>query len=124
MGDTRVSPTLSPSVANLDTWSHHAWTDGVQVDALPALECVTVQTRNSVYEITVTTPHTGDVLVRGGRFFPTFTPVVLAGASLGGSFLKRRGIYVGFLMELQHAGQTLVTTRVQSIVRTGCGRVQ
>ena len=116
--------TLSRPAASLETWSNHAWRDGVQLDDLSGLESLTVRTKNSIYEITVMAPHTGEILVRGGRFFPTFTRAVLAGASLGGSFLKRRGIYVGFLMELQHDDQTLVTTRVQSIVRTTCQRVQ
>ena len=119
-----MNTTLSHPAANLDTWSHYAWTDGLQIEALPGLESIEVRTKNSVYEITVMAPHAGEILVRGGRFFPAYTRAVLAGATLGGSFLKRHGIYVGFLMELQHAGQTLVTTRVQSIVRTGCGRVQ
>lgn len=34
--------------------------------------------------------------MRGGAFFPEFTPVRLAGASLGGSFLKLRIVQVGF----------------------------
>jgi hypothetical protein len=122
---SRVNTTLShPAAANLETWSHYSWTDGLQVEALPALECLTVRTKNSVYEISVITPYTGEILIRGGRFFPTYTPAVLAGASLGGSFLKRHGIYVGFLMELQYDGQTLVTTRVQSVTRAESGRVQ
>jgi hypothetical protein len=124
MGDTRVGRTFAPEAANLDSWSRHAWTDGLQIEGLPALDCLRVQTRNTVYEITVTAPHAGEILVRGGRFFPVFTPVVLAGASLGGSFLKRHGIYVGFHMELVQESQTLVTTRVQSIARTSFGRLQ
>jgi serine/threonine protein kinase len=32
--------------------------------------------------------------VRGGQFFPTYTPARLAGSSLGGSFLKQHGIYL------------------------------
>ena len=59
-----------------------------------------VRTKNTVYEITVMDAAVGDVLVRGGRFFPVYTRVRLAGASLAGSFLKLLGIYVGFSMEL------------------------
>jgi hypothetical protein len=59
-----------------------------------------VQTRNSLYEITVLDGRTGDVLVRGGEFFPVRTPVRLEGSTCGGSILKTRGIYVGLRMEI------------------------
>ena len=57
----------------------------------------------------------GDVLVQGGRFFQEPTRARLTGASLGGSFLKLRGIYVGFSMELWCEGETVVTSPVQTI---------
>ena len=53
--------------------------------------------------------------MRGGRFFPAYTRVRLAGASLAGSFLKMLGIYVGFSMELHTADGAIVTTRVREI---------
>ena len=52
------------------------------------------------YEITVLNGHTGEVLVRGGGFFPVRTPVRLEGSTCGGSILKRLGIYVGLRMEI------------------------
>jgi hypothetical protein len=58
---------------------------------------------------------TGDVLVRGGRFFPETAPATLAGCSLGGSFLKVRAIAPGFSMELLRDNQPIITTWVQSI---------
>jgi hypothetical protein len=48
----------------------------------------------------------------------------LAGSSLGGSFLKMRGIYVGFSMELCHEGETIITSPVRSIVGADPGRAQ
>jgi hypothetical protein len=108
-----------PRAADLDVWANHAWTDGLQIDTLPDLDHLLVRTRNSLYEITVVSSRTGEVLVRGGAFFPTFVPARLAGSSLGGSFLKTRGIYVGFQMELQHGALTVLTTRVRSIARAG-----
>ena len=116
--EVRSSARVScPVGADLDAWSRHAWTEGVQIDTLPDLETLSVRTRNSTYEITVLCPRTGEVLVRGGQFFPEYTPACLAGSSLGGSFLKQHGIYVGFSMELQHDQQTILTTRVRSIER-------
>lgn len=105
--------------ANLDRWTQHEWTDGVQIDDLPDLETLAVQTKNTRYEIVVISGRTGEILVRGGQFFPEFTPAGLAGSSLGGSFLKMRGIYRGFRMELHHNQQPIVTTQVQSIERVG-----
>jgi hypothetical protein len=56
-----------------------------------------------------------EILVRGGRFFPVYTRVHLAGASLGGSFLKVHGIYVGFSMELCGEEGPIITSAVQRI---------
>ena len=99
-------------VASLDYWSECSWAYGVQVERLAPLDGLTVRTRNSCYELTVTSPAAGEVLVRGGRFFPTFTRAWVSGSSLGGGCLKMRGIYVGFLLELEHEGQTVRTTHV------------
>jgi hypothetical protein len=111
--DTLVSV---PSPVDLAWWSQREWSDGVQLEALAPLERLAVRTRNTLYEITVVSPRTGEVLVRGGRFFPAFTRAIIAGCSLGGSFLKVHAIHLGFLMELLHDGQTIITTQVQSIL--------
>ena len=105
-------------VASLDRWRHFSWAYGVQVDRLAPLDGLTVRTRNSCYELMVTSPAAGEVLVRGGPFFPTFTRAWVSGSSLGGGCLKMRGIYVGFLLKLEHEGQTVRTTRVQAVERT------
>lgn len=101
--------------ALLDTWSSHPWTEGVQLETIEDMETLTVQTENSTYEITVISGRTGDILIRGGRFFPEFTPARLAGSSLGGSFLKLRGIYVGFSLEVHFEKRLIITSRVHSI---------
>ena len=106
-------PVLSGQI--LDTWSNHAWDNGLQVDRLDDLDKVTVQTENSIYEITVISPHAGEILVRGGRFFPEFTAARLAGCSLRGSFLKMRGIYTGFNLEFNLDGKTIITSRVRTV---------
>ena len=80
-----------------------------------SLETLEVRTKNTVYEITLMDARNGDVLVRGGRFFPVYTRARLAGASLAGSFLKLLGIYVGFSIEFSAGGETIVTTRVRQI---------
>ena len=101
--------------ALLDTWSSHSWTDGIQLETMLDMEKLAVKTENSLYEITVICGRTGDILVRGGRFFPEFTEARLAGSSLGGSFLKLRGIYVGFNLEIHFDQRLIITSRVRQI---------
>ena len=101
---------------DLQWWSEHAWRGGIHLQALAGLERFAVRTKNTTYEITVLTPESGEVLVRGGRFFPEHTRVELAGCSLGGAFLKVRSIHAGFVMELLHNGQRIVTTPVHEII--------
>ena len=119
--DTTVSCSAS---ALLDTWSSHDWSEGVQLETMDDMETLTVRTENSTYEITVISGRSGEILIRGGRFFPEFTPARLAGSSLGGSFLKLHGIYAGFQLELAARDQPVVTTtRVRTVTvvpaRTG-----
>jgi hypothetical protein len=104
---------LSP-LASLDLWSSAPWSDGIQLDELPELESLAVRTWNSVYELIVVCAHTGDVLVRGGRYFPVFTRVQLLGSSAGGSFLKRLGIYPGLRLEFLIDGRQIVTSPIES----------
>jgi len=101
---------------DLQWWSSQDWARGVDLTVLSGLEQFTVRTKNTSYEITILSPPTGEVLVRGGRFFPEHTRAHLAGCSMGGSFLKVRAIHPGFLMEFMHDGQRIVTTRVKEIV--------
>ena len=103
------------AATDLQRWAEHDWSGAVQLETMAGLERLAVRTRNSTYEITVLSPRTGEVLVQGGRFFPTTTRARLAGASAGGSFLKVRAICPGFLMELAYEGRTILTTRVQSV---------
>jgi len=101
--------------ALLDTWSSHSWTEGLQLEALHDMEKLTVRTENSTYDITVISGKSGEILIRGGRFFPEFTQARLAGSSLGGSFLKLRGIYVGFSLEVHFEQRMIITSRVRNI---------
>jgi hypothetical protein len=104
-----------PSSALLSTWHLHSWENGVSLAELSALDRVLVRTRNSLYEIIVSSPATGDVLVRGGEFFPEFTIARVAGATLGGSFVKLRSIHVGFRLEFTIGQNFVLTSAVQKI---------
>ena len=89
-----------PRAALLDAWSDEQWSKGIQIDHMAELETLAVRTQNSVYEITVLCGRTGEVVVRGGKFFPEWTPAQLSGSTFGGSLLKMGGIYVGMRMEI------------------------
>ena len=115
VGVPAPSGDLVPAGALLDSWSAHAWSDGVMVDRLTSLDRLIIRTRHSVYELIVMTPESADVLVRGGAFFPTFTRAKVAGSSLGGSFLKVHGIYVGFRMELSDGSRMIVTSPIEEV---------
>ena len=112
---TSTQPTTVPSAAVLSTWHSHKWENGINLSQLAALDRVFVRTRNSLYEIIVSSPASGDVLVRGGEFFPEFTSARVAGATLGGSFLKLRCVHVGFRLELSLGTRFVVTSPVQSV---------
>ena len=110
-----MQTTCVPTTCDLETWCGLPWANGVQLDALRQLETLEVRTKNSVYEITLMNPASGEVLVRGGSFFPVYTKARVAGASLAGSFLKVFGIYIGFSIEFAVNAETIVTTRVREI---------
>ena len=111
-----VLPVPVPARRLLSSWSAHDWRGGVAVDELAPLERLVVTTVNSTYEIVLVAPASADVLVRGGAFFPVFTPARLAGCSLGGSFLKLRSVHVGFRLELGTERGFILTSPVKSVV--------
>lgn len=106
---------LVPSGALLDTWTARGWTDGLLISQLSAFDHLLIRTRHSTYEMVVISPEGAEVMVRGGAFFPDFTRVRVAGSSLGGSFLKLHGIYLGFRMELADGARMIVTSPVEMV---------
>jgi hypothetical protein len=117
MSTTISRPSRAPT--SLESWTQHDWSHGALLPELVPYDRVIVRTRNSTYEIIVIEPATASVLVRGGMFFPEFSPARVAGSSLGGGLLKQRGIYSGFHMELV-GGQSIVTTPVRSVSVVPC----
>ena len=115
--------TAVPASATLSAWQHHRWSEGLSIDQLAPLDRLIVRTHHSTYEIVANEGGSGEVLVRGGSFFPDFTPARLAGASLGGSFLKLRSVHVGFAIEFALDKRAIVTSPVRTIAvasaRTG-----
>jgi hypothetical protein len=112
---TSIQPVTVPGAAVLGTWHSHTWDNGINLTELAAFDRVFVRTRNSLYEIIVSSPGSGDVLVRGGEFFPEFTTARVAGATLGGSFLKLRSIHIGFRLEFTLGQRFVLTSPVETI---------
>ena len=117
----RTSQTV-PAGTALDFWSHGPWTNGVQIEQMDEMQKLLVRTRNSLYEITVTDGWRGEIVVRGGQFFPRATLARLAGATMGGSILKLRGIYIGLQMEIHGGDGPMLTTRVRMIALQDAAR--
>jgi len=109
-GDPGSGSGYYPAGSLLNKWSESAWQNGVQIDRLKDLQSLKVRTRNSLYEFTIVSAEQAQVLVRGGQYFTELTPVRLAGSTLGGSFLKAKGVYVGFRMEFSVGGLEIFTT--------------
>ncbi len=63
----------------------------------------------------MSSPATGDVLVRGGDYFPEFTPARVAGSTLGGSIVRLRALHVGFRLEFTVGRQFVLTSAMQSV---------
>ena len=104
-------------VGTLDRWLSHTWDQGVQIDRLPDLHALRVSTINSTYDLAVVSGARGEVLVRGGRYFPEWTSAVFLGCSMGGGLLKRHGVNVGLRMEFYWQGRRIVTSPVAAIGR-------
>jgi hypothetical protein len=88
---------------------------GIGLRSLDALTTLVVRTRNSAYRITMITPHRGEVLVQGGRFFGAPTRACLNGSSSGGSCLRLGWMGVGLHLEFHAEERWIVTSRVRSI---------
>jgi hypothetical protein len=99
-----------PSTSLLDHWCESPWENGIQIDRLQDMQLLKVRTVNSLYEFTIISATEGLVLVRGGLHFPEWTPVGFSGSTLGGSFIKTKGIYLGFCMEFSLGEMRIFTT--------------
>jgi len=101
-------------VASLDAWLARDWTQALHVGSLEAFQQVQVCTQNTLYELIVMN-RCGDVRVRGGRYFPEWTPARFAGSTAGGSFLKCLAINLGFQMEFELDRRRIITSPVRTI---------
>ncbi len=112
----RRSPDLVPRYRTLDGVTKAAsQTDGIGLIDVDAFTTLVVRTDNSVYRITILTPHLREVLVQGGKFFPERTRACLSGSNFGGSCLKIGWVGLGLHMEFHARGQWIITSHVRAI---------
>jgi len=102
------------AAASLDVWLALDWSNSIHLGTLEEFQQVQVCTLNTLYELIVIN-HRGEVRVRGGRYFPDWTPARLAGCTAGGSFLKRLTINLGLQMEFEVDCRRIITSPVRTI---------
>jgi hypothetical protein len=90
--------------------------DAIALESCSALEWIAVRTRHSVYDLIVLGGGSGDVMVRGG-LFPDFRHATVAGSTCGGIAVKLRTICVGCHLELYVDGESVITSRIESVSR-------
>jgi hypothetical protein len=112
----RRSTTVVPRRRTLHGFTEAvAQAGGIGLIDVDAFTTLVVRTRNSVYRITILTPHRHEVLVQGGAFFPEGTRARLNGSSFGGSCLKLGWVGVGLHLEFHAGDQWVITSQVRSI---------
>ena len=114
--DSNSSPDLNPQRRTLDGFlTSVSRAKGIGLRQMDAFTTLLVRTRNSVYRITILTPHRYDVLVYGGTFFAEPTRACLNGSRFGGSCLKLGWVGVGLHLEFHAGEQWIITSRVRAV---------
>ena len=88
---------------------------GVALQSLAAGTRLTVNTRNTRYQVVVLDPVTRQVTVSGGVTFRKGIQGRLEGATAGGSVLRLGWIGVGLRMELSTDDQRITTSAVRTV---------
>ena len=95
----------------------------IYVDSCEAQETVVITTRSSVYELVFVRADRGDVLVRGGRYFTEFSPVLFLGSIADDGSLNRDTIDIGGRLKFAFGEQFVITSPVESVSRDSAGAV-
>jgi hypothetical protein len=91
------------------------------VDSCEAQETIVITTRSSVYELVVLHADRGDVLVRGGKYFTDFSPVLFLGSIADDGSFNRDTIDVGGRLKFVFREQFVITSPVESLSRDSAG---
>jgi hypothetical protein len=86
-----------------------------------ARQTIVVNTRTGAYELVVLPGEDGELLVRGGAYFPEFRRVLFVGSTEDGVSRSPRTIAVGLRMQFISDDRMVTTSAVQSFSRcAGC----
>jgi len=89
--------------------------DSIQLDSCPQFQWILMRTRRSVYDLIVLSGKAGEVMIRGGSFFPEFQLATIVGSTLGGSAVRLGSICAGCHLELHVDGKSFVTSRIETV---------
>ena len=89
--------------------------DTIQLDSCPQFQWILVRTRRSVYDVIVLSGEAGEVMIRGGSFFPEFQLATIVGSTFGGSAVRLGSICAGCHLELHVDGKSFVTSRIENV---------
>ena len=89
--------------------------DSIQLDSCPQFQWILMRTRRSVYDLIVLSGKAGEVMIRGGSFFPEFRLATIVGSTLGGSAVRLGSICAGCHLELHVDGKSFVTSRIETV---------
>ena len=93
---------------------------GVEIASSPSGFAITLaasSTSDIVSDFIVLSAEVGEVMIRGGRFFPEYRRAIMAGSIFGRSGVKLRSICVGLHMEFHVEGKSFVTSRIDAVSR-------
>jgi hypothetical protein len=89
----------------------------IDISSCAAFETIVAKTGSSVYELIVLRGERGKVLVRGGKHFTTFCPVLFVGSMRHGGAIEQHTIEIGLRMKFYFENMVIVTSAVQSLSR-------
>jgi hypothetical protein len=112
----------NPPAASIDEDRFHLWPakppcHAIDLDSCAPFEHIAVKTRRNDYDVVVLPGHSGDVWIRGGRFFQQFRRARVVGATFGRSAIRVKTIEVGCPLELHVEGTRIVTSIVEAVSR-------
>jgi len=93
----------------------------IHVDSCEGQETIVITTRSSVYELVVRRAERGDVLVRGGKYFTEFSPVVFLGSIADDGSINLDTIDIGGRLKFAFGEQFVITSPVESLSRDSAG---
>lgn len=93
---------------------------GFSIEDMPAGTLISVETKNSIYQIEILTETkvlvTGGILKDGNVRFSNPTEVILTGCTWGTSFLKKNWLGEGMQMELFYNGSSITTSPIKNVI--------